>query len=182
MPERGRRSEKLHENHLAPASLEMDQSLSLPTPTYEVVLLPETDPDQNGRCTIMCRVDMQVVGDQPDLRLRDTTIALMSMPDGGAFQIIISSHRQLFHHMRSMDSQRLISTLMQSGPHHHVDIASRDITLRIQAKMNLLLPAQREDPKRAHLLQPRVDTHLQTTDHLLLPATHRHRSVLIALM
>jgi hypothetical protein len=124
---------------------------------------------------------MQVVGDQPDLRPRDTTVALMNMPDDGAFQIIISSRRQMFHHMRSMDSQRLISTLTQSGLHHHVDIASRDTSLRIQAKMNLLLPAQREDPKRVLRLQLLVDTHLQTTDHRLLPVT-RHRSVLIALM
>lgn len=181
MPERGMLSEKLHGNHLAPASLEMDQSPSLPTPTYEVALLPETGPDQNGRCTIMCRVDMQAVGDQPDLRPRDTTVALMNMPDDGAFQIIISSRRQMFHRMRNKDSQRLISTLMQSGLHHHVDTASRDTSLRIQAKMNLLLPAQREDPKRVLRLQLLVGTHLQTTDHLLLPVT-RHHSVLIALM
>jgi hypothetical protein len=134
MRERGRRSGKLHENQLVLVNLAMGRNPSLRIPMYEVVHLLEIGPDQrqNDRCTITFRVDMRA-GDQPDLRLRDTTAAATTT----------SNPHQMSHHTRHThlgDHQTHILTLMRSDPHPQEDTVSPDITLQIRAtKISFLL-------------------------------------------
>lgn len=146
MHEKERRSGKQHESRLVLASLVMDRNPSLHTLTYEVVHLLEIGLDrrQSDRCTIMFRVDMQD-RDQPDLRLRDTTVAPTNMPDDEASPTTTNHPHQMSHHTQPEDHQILILTLI-SGPHRPGDTVSPGITLRIPATTNLSLLVRESDP------------------------------------
>lgn len=147
MHEKERRSGKQHESRLVLASLVMDRNPSLHTLTYEVVHLLEIGLDrrQSDRCTITFRVDMQA-RDQPDLRLRDTTVAPMNMPDDEASPTTTSHPHQMSHHTQPGDHQIPILTLIRSGPHRRGDTVSPGTTLRNPATMNLSLLVRESDP------------------------------------